>query len=76
MLLSDSDKQIVRSICRRMRLGLLEFHDNGSCTIHSREPILNRLKLAFPLFELDSHGEFPIELENNYWVTIFPEGRG
>lgn len=64
----------IRLICRQFGLGPIEFEPDGSVTLHSKIPILDRIKVAFPLAEIIDYGQFSIdEHQAPYWTRIYPE---
>lgn len=74
--MNENARAQIRTICRKFGFGPLEFETNGTVTIHSKEPILDRLRAGFPLCEIIDYGQLPIdECPDSYWVNFIPESQ-
>lgn len=78
-MLTDDQKRVVADICRRKKIGMVDFKDNGMIRIFNFIPVLRPVTEAFPGFVISDHGTYPLledrtdDLRQVHWVDLLPD---
>lgn len=72
-MLTEAQKQAVREICQKRRIGMVNFLPNGRVEFTAFQPIRDLVAETFPAFRIVDHGKStwqsrPDEMKDGYWV--------